>query len=270
MRTFVISDVHGGYKALKVVLEKANFDFEHDKLICLGDVNDGWPEVKECFDLILKIKNLVYIWGNHDIWAYEYYATTRKHKDNAMEDNPWEEDYMSGQYLMNKSEYMCWERQGGKGTMKSFGQQKMPIEVVRLLDNAKNYYIDNNRVFVHGGFNTDIDINLQDRHSLAWNRELIQEALHCKVMHEKHGHKEKLTEYDEVFIGHTPVMALSKEFHDKVIPIYLAGVWCIDTGASYDGPLTLMQIDEKLEDGTYPIFQSEPVNIYYPGIKARG
>jgi hypothetical protein len=37
----------------------------------------------------------------------------------------------------------------------------------------------------------------------------------------------------------------------------------MDTGASYTGPITLMDIDK----GEY--WQSDPVN-FYPGIKARG
>jgi serine/threonine protein phosphatase 1 len=50
MRRLIISDIHGGYKALKQVFKKANVDYEKDRLICLGDTCDGWPEIKECFD----------------------------------------------------------------------------------------------------------------------------------------------------------------------------------------------------------------------------
>ena len=48
-KTFVVGDIHGGYKSLMQVLGRAKFDYEKDTLICLGDVADGWPEVDECF-----------------------------------------------------------------------------------------------------------------------------------------------------------------------------------------------------------------------------
>ncbi len=66
MRTFVIGDIHGAYKALVQVLERAGFDYENDKLISLGDVTDGWSETAESIEELMKIKNLVYIKGNHD------------------------------------------------------------------------------------------------------------------------------------------------------------------------------------------------------------
>jgi len=35
MRTFVLGDIHGAYKALKQCFQKAEFDHETDQLICL-------------------------------------------------------------------------------------------------------------------------------------------------------------------------------------------------------------------------------------------
>ncbi len=48
-KTFVIGDIHGAYRALRQCLERSTFDFEKDRLICLGDVCDGWPETKACY-----------------------------------------------------------------------------------------------------------------------------------------------------------------------------------------------------------------------------
>ncbi len=45
-RTFVIGDIHGAYRALRQCLDRADFDYESDHLICLGDVCDGWPDTK--------------------------------------------------------------------------------------------------------------------------------------------------------------------------------------------------------------------------------
>ena len=43
-RTFVIGDIHGSYTALMQCLALSDFDYQHDELIALGDVCDGWPE----------------------------------------------------------------------------------------------------------------------------------------------------------------------------------------------------------------------------------
>jgi serine/threonine protein phosphatase 1 len=42
MKTFVIGDIHGGYRALIQVLDRAGFDYDNDTLISLGDVADWW------------------------------------------------------------------------------------------------------------------------------------------------------------------------------------------------------------------------------------
>ncbi|NJN40909.1 MAG: hypothetical protein HC811_00350 [Flammeovirgaceae bacterium] len=46
MRRFVLGDIHGAYRALRQCLERASFSYDEDLLIALGDVSDGWPDVK--------------------------------------------------------------------------------------------------------------------------------------------------------------------------------------------------------------------------------
>lgn len=48
-RTLVIGDIHGGFKALKQVLERALVSTS-DTLIFLGDYVDGWSESPEVID----------------------------------------------------------------------------------------------------------------------------------------------------------------------------------------------------------------------------
>lgn len=69
---FAVGDIHGGYKALKQVIERSGINKETDTLICLGDVADGWSEVPECFEELLTFQNLIYIIGNHDAWMLQY------------------------------------------------------------------------------------------------------------------------------------------------------------------------------------------------------
>jgi len=233
MRRLVISDIHGGYKALMQVLKKAKADYDKDKLIVIGDVCDGWPEVQECFEEIMKFKNLVYILGNHDEWARTYYNTG--------------------------TEPTGWYGQGGKATLEAF-EDNMPIEINKLLNEAPGYYVEDNIAFVHGGFDTDIDLDKHGLTHLIWDRDLMYEAIHKEAMHKAHGHEAKISKYDKIFIGHTPTL----NWDDVKVPITKCELTLIDTGASYYGPLTLMDIDSM------KFWQSDPVNTFYPGIKARG
>src|SRR5882762_9741337 len=75
MRTFVMGDIHGGYKALQQCLERAAFDRDKDTLIQLGDIADGFSEVYGCVEELLKIHNLVAIKGNHDEWLNQFVLT---------------------------------------------------------------------------------------------------------------------------------------------------------------------------------------------------
>ena len=84
-RTLVLGDIHGAKEALLQVLSLSKFDNELDRLIFLGDVADGWHEVPECVDILLNIKNLICIRGNHDIWLRDW---LKSDYDNLMWRSP--------------------------------------------------------------------------------------------------------------------------------------------------------------------------------------
>ncbi|MDD3988305.1 MAG: fructose-bisphosphatase class III [Candidatus Omnitrophica bacterium] len=216
-RIFVLSDIHGCYNELEQLLSKVNFDNEKDKLICLGDVCDRGSHVKECIDRLMQMKNLIYIMGNHDLWTLQFLNKT-----------------------INRFDEQGWWRQGGRETMESLGGDTTIYK--KFLFNAKPYYIDEeNRCFVHGGFDIDFPIETQSIESLVWGRELWREAQHAKIMNEKHGHKDTISSYKEIFIGHTP----TQHIDNKDIPINYLNLWCIDTGKIYGGKLTIMNVDTK-------------------------
>jgi len=68
----------------------------------------------------------------------------------------------------------------------------------------------------------------------------------------------RLKLYSEIYIGHTPVTKIN-----KIIPIQMANVWNIDTGAAFLGPLTILDIDTK------EYWQSDPLPLLYPDEKGR-
>jgi len=59
-------------KSLMQCLERSKSDYNNDRLIVMGDVVDGYPEIKQCFDELLKIKHCDLVIGNHDMWALNW------------------------------------------------------------------------------------------------------------------------------------------------------------------------------------------------------
>lgn len=206
MATFVLGDIHGAYRALRQCLERASFSYEEDTLISLGDVADGWPDTKRCIDELLKIKNLVYIFGNHDFWTLEWMQTGEA--DDV------------------------WLEQGGRATVESY-KDGIPEAHVKLLNYSHLYYEKDNKLFVHAGFDPHMPIDLQSQQILLWDRTLARKAmdLYAKDVHGK------FSSYDEIYIGHTPV--------PYPHPIQSSEVWLMDTGAGWSGVLSLMNIDTK-------------------------
>lgn len=227
-KTFVISDIHGAYKALLECIEKSGIDKQKDTLIFLGDVADGWPDVKECIDELMTFENLIHIIGNHDEWTFEWLG--RKQTDLRMSDYNWVE-------------------QGGMATVHSLKNTDRSV-YYDFFKKAKSYHEQDNMLFMHGGFDDSRPINEQSRSHIMWDRDLVKKAKRSKTT---------LSTYDYIFIGHTPTVYLES----VKTPLNYSNVWAIDTGASYDGPLTIMNVDTK------EYFQSSNVVNLYPGIKAR-
>ncbi|MDP2943458.1 MAG: metallophosphoesterase, partial [Candidatus Omnitrophota bacterium] len=72
MKTCAVGDIHGAYKALVQCFERSKFDYQKDRLIVMGDVCDGYPDVLQCIDELLKVKHHDLVIGNHDMWALDW------------------------------------------------------------------------------------------------------------------------------------------------------------------------------------------------------
>ena len=81
-RTLVVGDIHGGFKALRQVLERAEVT-PNDQLIFLGDYVDGWSESSEIIHFLMdlsKKQECIFIKGNHHAWS-EDWLTSGKNPD---------------------------------------------------------------------------------------------------------------------------------------------------------------------------------------------
>jgi serine/threonine protein phosphatase 1 len=222
MKTFVIGDIHGAYKALMQCLELSQFDPAKDSLICLGDVCDRGVQVKECIDVLMAIPRCVYILGNHDAWALNW--------------------------AMEGKVPVAWIEQGGDLTIASYLGKPMPGAHMQFLSDAKYYYIYRNKLFVHGGFDAETPLEKTQKEVFLWDRGLLTRAREIQPSYPDY----KFGTYDEVFVGHTPTISFG-----KTEPKKFCNVWALDTGAGWGAPLTIMDVDTHefwQSDGALPSF----------------
>lgn len=238
-RTLVMGDVHGGARALDQVLERSEFSSD-DRLIFLGDVADGWPETRRCVDILLGIPNCISLIGNHDVWFRNWLAGTFDIFDRQL-----------------------WLGQGGYSTLRSYGVvfESPPEEVPDahrefFVDTLQLYHEEDGRLFVHAGFIPSYPIEEQDEFVLTWDRDLWRNARNWELRAKARGQEDiepYVEAYDEVFVGHTTVTPYGKDE-----PTRYSNVWNMDTGAGWEGRLSVMDID------TNEVWQSDPVCVLYP------
>lgn len=132
-----------------------------------------------------------------------------------------------------------WEPQGGIWTQKSydFNPTNVTNDHIEFLRNMKPYHIDRcNRVFVHGGFNHKIPIELQSVHDVTWDRKLINYAKYREIK-----------QFAHVFVGHTTTQIFKKNGAGITTPIQRHNLTMCDTGAGWTGRLSLVNVENPLE-----------------------
>jgi len=262
MKTYVIGDIHGAAKALRQCLSKVNFDYENDTLIQLGDVTDGWSEVYEVVEELLKIEKLVAIRGNHDSW-FKTWLMRGEHPASWLQGGDGT--------LISYCRELCKEYAhtfGGYST--NLLHSDIPESHYQFfMFKQKPYYIDSeNRLYVHGGLNRHFPIDDQiynNEDVLMWDRDFWMAALsygqiepndECK--YPNRGKFKVNGDFKDIFIGHTATVSWKT---DK--PINAANVWNLDTGAGFHGKLTIMDVETK------EYWQSDLVQELYINEKGR-
>ncbi len=244
MRTLVMGDIHGAHKAMVQCLEKSRFDYQNDLLIQLGDIADGYPQVYECVEELLSIKNLIAIKGNHDDWLTDFIQTDLhpyfwNHGGVATLISYLEHSGKPGRYFAS-----------GSGYKTSLDAADIPEHHKAFFNAQELYYIDEQkRCFVHAGFKRNIPFLEQRPAEYYWNRSLWEEATLYKDAGEVF---DASNHFSEIYIGHTPT---TKAGSDK--PMHSQNIYNLDTGAGGPGKLTIMDIETK------EFWQSETTALLY-------
>lgn len=260
MKTYVVGDIHGAYLALVQVLSRAPVN-KGDRIIFLGDYVDGWSQSAEVVQFLIEFSkeyDCIFIKGNHDMWCEKWLTT-------GVRDHVW---------IMN----------GGQATVDSYINTNHLVSSYHHMFFYKlhNYYIDEqNRGFVHGGFNSKKGLGHEHYKSdYYWDRDLWNLALmqHNNFQDAEEPVLEQVRRFEkhkEVFIGHTTTCnwiakphypeweEMGKKAAPINIPMHRCNVWNLDTGAGWSGKLTIMDVDTK------EYWQSDLVKELYPEEKGR-
>lgn len=232
MRTLVMGDIHGAYAAMKQCFERSNFDYENDRLIQLGDVADGYDEVYECVEELLKIKHLVAVKGNHDDWFDQFIQTDYHPCLWNLGGRGTLISYLN--YSGKTGRYF----QKGNGYKTALVANDIPKSHKTFFAEQKLYYIDeHNRCFVHAGFDYKQPFYNQKSDNYCLSRSFWNDAL---KQYAKGVEWETVTSFSEIFIGHTSTTQLGIQK-----PLNIFNIWNMDTGAGMTGRLTIMDADTK-------------------------
>lgn len=221
-RKLVIGDIHGGLRALHQAFERAKVT-KDDTLIFLGDYVDGWSESPQVIDFLMeldKTNECIFIKGNHDELLLKWLSESR---DN-----------------------LEWYKHGGEATVLAYSSVSVAHKQVHIdfLKSLRNYYLDEqNRLFIHAGFTNMNGVAYEYfQKTFYWDRTLWETALSLdtSIPTDSPYYPSRLTLYNEIYIGHTPVTKIN-----EIVPINKACIWNVDTGAAFMGPLTVLNIDTK-------------------------
>ncbi len=243
MNTYVIGDIHGGYKALIQLFERSPIT-KGDRLIFLGDYVDGWSDSPILLDFLIEINEIyqcIFLRGNHDELVYDWLTGNREHFDET-----------------------SWFKHGGKATMQSYEliSEEVKKKHLEFLKSLKNYFIDeSNNLFIHAGF-TNLN-GIQQEYfpkMYYWDRTLWEMVLcmDSNLTKDSPLFPNRLRQFQEIFIGHTPTTRIG-----STLPINKINVWNLDTGAAFNGPLTIMNVTTK------EFWQSDLVKNLYEGEEGR-
>lgn len=216
MSRFVMGDIHGEYEHLVNVLKKSKFDYANDTLIQLGDLVDRGPKPFECINELLKIKNTIFIKGNHD----ECFVRWWKTKEHPLGTHP----FNGTQVTID-----AWNK---------LGLYEHHFILGNFFYKQKIYHISHdNMMFVHGGFPIDVPLDQIDDGTFMWDRDLVKLTTVGDQFPEGYIVPTP-NNFKRIYLGHTPTT-----YWDITTPMSGCGVYNIDTGCGKGGPLTLMNID---------------------------
>ena len=184
-KQWVIPDIHGFSKTLKVLFEEQIRPSRSDDIYFLGDYIDRGPDAKGVIDFIINLQqdgyNIRTLKGNHEDFLLRTFNNESVHKN------------FLGITYQNKLKKQ-WFRFGGKETLKSFSVKdvhEIPESYITWIKELEYYIGLDHYILVHAGLNFFIEDPFSDKESMLWIKDF-------KVDLEKTGNR-------KIIHGHAPV-----------------------------------------------------------------
>ncbi|MGE5395525.1 MAG: metallophosphoesterase family protein, partial [Candidatus Saccharibacteria bacterium] len=202
---------HGCFDPLKELIEEKIKLTRHDKLVLLGDYIDRGPKSKEVIDYIIALKEK----------GYDITPLSGNHEQMLLD--AWEEEDFTGIWMIN----------GGKETLKSFG--------IRTVKDLEPSYLDffrglklmveiENFIFVHAGFNDEIEHPYEDTFHMIWK---------CRKKYSHPLFKDKT-----IVHGHCTITASACDEKIRAKdPVINLDSGCVYTGYKDYGRLTALELN---------------------------
>jgi serine/threonine protein phosphatase 1 len=207
---YFVGDIHGCYDKLMDKLSDIKFDFHKDRLISVGDLVDRGPDSVKCLNLL------------KEPW---FHAVSGNHEDMMV--STFRRQWPSDNYMRN----------GGKWFFHlPYEQQE---ELTLLADTKMTLVIEvETDIGIIGVIHANAPDDWQKYHQLNDDEDFFDDALvedtiwgRSRIYGNQDG---RVKGIDYVVVGHTPV----------VYVIALDNIVYIDTGAVYDGSLTILSVNE--------------------------
>jgi len=195
-RLFAIGDIHGCFDSLRELVEHKIKIRKSDKLLFLGDYIDRGYKSRQVIDYIMGLQDK----------SYDIVALIGNHESMLLET------------LANKGFLPEWIRNGGSTTLRSFGirsLKQLDKSYIDFFIGLHYYWLIENFLFVHAGFNDYSSDPFEDKYHMIWSR---SENYSNPVLTDK-----------IIIHGHTPIPELTcrQEIQNKNRVIN------IDTGCVY-------------------------------------
>lgn len=226
-RALVVGDIHGCFDLLRAELAKMAYDPANDKLFLLGDLVDRGPQSAEFADWL----HLPRVLGNHEVMCR-----------NAL-------DSVSA---------AAFHRRYGGAWFDAFDDPTRARMVEQLMDAPLAIELVTPRGRKVGLIHADVEgydwealtyrlseIGVKSKHSQTalWGRERLRDIVPGQA-----DFYSTIDGIDHVFFGHSVVMA----------PVTAGNCSWIDTGSSFTGKLTVIDIDRWLDRDKHRIAAESP------------
>jgi serine/threonine protein phosphatase 1 len=150
-RRFVIPDIHGCNLTFSTLVEEVISLKKEDDLYLLGDYIDRGPRSREVLQYVMRLINDGYrvfpLRGNH------------------------EEMFLDA--CTDRDQYRTWILNGGYAALDSFGVEDacdVPIPFHRFCSRLPYFYLLDDYLLVHAGFNAEAEEPYADIQAMLWNR----------------------------------------------------------------------------------------------------